>query len=95
MFFFPILFQGFDESECEGPIKIYEELGCSPVYRKSELTCPFRYNCNHIKRRSPEKCYIDGKEYDVGEKLGSEYTDDPCTTCICEKGEGALVLYLI
>ncbi|KAF7996295.1 hypothetical protein HCN44_001927 [Aphidius gifuensis] len=74
---------GFDENECQGPIKIYEELGCTPVYKKLELNCPSRYNCNHIKRRSPEKCYIDGKEYSDGDKLPDEYTDDPCTVCIC------------
>ncbi|XP_011870035.1 PREDICTED: uncharacterized protein LOC105563235 [Vollenhovia emeryi] len=70
-------------TSCAGPLKYYEDLGCTPVYRKGEENpCAIRYNCNHMYRRFPHKCYINGREHGIDEFLkpiDANVCDNMCT----------------
>ncbi|XP_034938976.1 kielin/chordin-like protein [Chelonus insularis] len=77
-----------DKSQCRGPIRYYEELKCKPVYRTPESCCPYKYNCDHLKERLPNKCYIGDHEYDIDEPLRKEDAQ-PCDKgCVCKQFEG-------
>ncbi|KAI4487728.1 hypothetical protein M0802_011874 [Mischocyttarus mexicanus] len=78
--------QACDRSKCSGPIKYYESLGCSPVYEKENDCCAIRYNCDQLKSRSSNKCYVNGHEYAIGENLRDEDAN-PCDIgCFCRDG---------
>lgn len=72
-----------DVSSCEGPLRYYDDLGCTPVYEKPGQCCPTKYDCSHLKNRSPNKCYVRNNEYEVGEQLKPEDAN-PCDIgCTC------------
>ncbi|XP_043682162.1 kielin/chordin-like protein [Vespula pensylvanica] len=75
-----------DLNNCPGPLKYYENLGCKPVYQKEGDCCAIRYDCDHLKLRSKNKCYVNGHEYSIGEHLKEE-DSNPCDIgCICRQG---------
>ncbi|KAL6429458.1 hypothetical protein ACFW04_008251 [Cataglyphis niger] len=75
-----------DKTKCPGPLAYYEALGCNPVYEKGDSCCATRYNCDHLKERSKTKCYVNGKEYEIGEPLKEEDAN-PCDVgCTCRSG---------
>ncbi|XP_011167649.1 uncharacterized protein LOC105201359 [Solenopsis invicta] len=72
-----------DKTKCPGPLPYYKDLNCIPVYEKEGDCCATKYNCDHLKKRSHNKCYVNGKEYEIGEKLKDEDAN-PCDVgCIC------------
>ncbi|XP_029659621.1 kielin/chordin-like protein [Formica exsecta] len=75
-----------DKTKCPGPLAYYEALGCQPVYEKEDSCCATKYNCDHLKERSKTKCYVNGKEYEIGELLKEEDAN-PCDVgCTCRTG---------
>ncbi|XP_011869483.1 PREDICTED: kielin/chordin-like protein [Vollenhovia emeryi] len=75
-----------DKTKCPGPLGYYEALGCTPVYEKEGDCCATKYNCDHLKGRSTLKCYVNGKVYEIGEKLKDEDAN-PCDIgCTCHQG---------
>ncbi|KAL2745687.1 kielin/chordin-like protein [Vespula maculifrons] len=75
-----------NQSNCSGPLKYYESLGCKPVYANKFDCCAVRYNCDHLKLRSKNKCYVNGKEYSIGEKLKEEDRNACDKGCFCAEG---------
>ncbi|XP_014473587.1 PREDICTED: kielin/chordin-like protein isoform X2 [Dinoponera quadriceps] len=75
-----------DETKCAGPLKYYKSLGCQPVYEKKGDCCAIRYNCDHLKERSKDKCYANGKAYDIDEHLKEEDANSCDFGCICTRG---------
>lgn len=74
-----------DKSKCPGPIVYYEDLGCKPVYKAPDNCCPYKYNCDHLKTRSSDKCYANGNEYAIGESLKEEDANPCDIACTCRK----------
>ncbi|XP_018313792.1 uncharacterized protein [Mycetomoellerius zeteki] len=72
-----------DTSECLGPLTYYKDLGCTPIY-DDEDNCPKRFNCNHIKQRSRDKCYINGRTYNPNQFLNSKDSNVCDVSCICK-----------
>ncbi|XP_023247376.1 uncharacterized protein LOC106646090 [Copidosoma floridanum] len=76
-----------DESRCKGPIRFYKELKCKAIYAKKWDCCPKRYDCTHLKGRSADFCYVNGKKYDVTSMYPTLAVLDrsgPCDeNCIC------------
>lgn len=75
-----------DKTKCPGPLAYYEALGCKPVYEKEDDCCATKYNCNHLKERSKTKCYVNGKEYEIGESLKEEDANPCDIACTCTSG---------
>ncbi|XP_044001672.1 uncharacterized protein LOC122847878 [Aphidius gifuensis] len=74
-----------DPKECQGPIKYYEAAGCKPIYRQPGDCCAYKYDCDHLKLLSNDKCYVGGVEYNVGDELRKEDAL-PCNIgCRCTK----------
>ncbi|KYN12303.1 hypothetical protein ALC57_15534 [Trachymyrmex cornetzi] len=71
-----------DTSECPGPLTYYKDLMCAPIY-DDENNCPKKFNCSHIKRRSREKCYINGRTYRPKQFLYDKDSNVCDTSCIC------------
>ncbi|XP_011167658.1 uncharacterized protein LOC105201365 [Solenopsis invicta] len=72
-----------DPTKCPGPLAYYENLNCIPVYKNVGDCCATKYTCDHLKKRSPHKCYVNGNSYEVGEDLKDEDAD-PCDVgCTC------------
>lgn len=83
-----MLFVECDTMKCKGPLRFYEDLKCKPVYDKSGDCCAIRYDCSHLSERSTDKCYVNGKEYAIGEQLKDEDRINPCdVACVCIKGQ--------
>ncbi|KAL0132317.1 hypothetical protein PUN28_000241 [Cardiocondyla obscurior] len=83
-----------DQTKCPGPLGYYKVLGCTPVYKKESDCCATKYNCDHLKERSPTKCYVNGKEYEIGEKLREEDAN-PCDIgCFCAKGSDEIAVFV-
>ncbi|KAL2713248.1 hypothetical protein V1478_016946 [Vespula squamosa] len=75
-----------DRNKCPGPLKYYEDLNCKAVYENEGDCCAIRYDCDHLKSRSKNKCYVNGHEYSIGEHLKEE-DSNPCDIgCICRQG---------
>ncbi|XP_011684391.1 PREDICTED: kielin/chordin-like protein [Wasmannia auropunctata] len=75
-----------DKTKCPGPLAYYESLGCSPVFANEGDCCATKYNCEHLKEKSSTKCYVNGKAYEIGEKLKDE-DSNPCDIgCTCTAG---------
>ncbi|KMQ89264.1 hypothetical protein RF55_11121 [Lasius niger] len=75
-----------DQTKCPGPLRYYESLRCKPVYENEGDCCAKKYNCDHLKERSTSKCYVNGKEYEIGEELKDEDAN-PCDIgCTCRRG---------
>ncbi|XP_018400827.1 PREDICTED: kielin/chordin-like protein isoform X1 [Cyphomyrmex costatus] len=82
-----------DKTKCPGPLAYYKGLNCSPVYEKEGDCCATRYNCEHLKERDPKKCYVNGKAYEIGEKLKDE-DKNPCDIgCTCSAGHGGIATF--
>ncbi|KAL0132314.1 hypothetical protein PUN28_000240 [Cardiocondyla obscurior] len=82
-----------DKTNCPGPLAHYKALGCNPVYEKEDDCCATKYNCDHLKARSRTKCYVNGKEYEVGEKLRDEDAN-PCDVgCTCATGHDGIASF--
>ncbi|XP_012059219.1 PREDICTED: kielin/chordin-like protein [Atta cephalotes] len=82
-----------DKTKCPGPLAYYKGLGCSPVYEKEGDCCATKYNCDHLKERDPNKCYVNGKQYEIGEKLRDE-DKNPCDIgCTCNAGHGGIATF--
>ncbi|XP_071566357.1 uncharacterized protein [Temnothorax nylanderi] len=75
-----------DKTKCPGPLAYYEALGCTPVFEKEGDCCATKYNCDHLKERSTIKCYVNGKEYEIGEKLKDEDANPCDVSCTCLLG---------
>jgi len=83
-----------EELNCIGPLTYYMDLGCTPVYRNTSTKhCAIKYNCDHVKERSKNKCYYDNREYYLDEYFTSANENDEfrakvkkCTICRCRKG---------
>ncbi|KAF7996293.1 hypothetical protein HCN44_001925 [Aphidius gifuensis] len=71
-----------DKTKCLGPLMHYKALGCKPIYLKTDDCCPYKYDCDHLKNRSDDKCYVNGHEYNIGEALKDE-DRSPCDHCTC------------
>ncbi|KAL6255167.1 hypothetical protein P5V15_013500 [Pogonomyrmex californicus] len=76
-----------DKTKCPGPLMYYETLRCTPVYKNEGDCCAIRYNCDHLKERSANKCYINNNEYEIGEILKEEDMNPCDTACTCIKGQ--------
>ncbi|XP_015111115.1 uncharacterized protein LOC107037211 [Diachasma alloeum] len=77
-----------DKSKCKGPLRFYEDVSCKPVYKNEGDCCPYKYNCDHLKGRSTDKCYANGHEYNLEETLRKEDAK-PCDIgCFCNKNAG-------
>ncbi|XP_072763964.1 uncharacterized protein [Anoplolepis gracilipes] len=75
-----------DKTKCPGPLRYYESLGCKPVYENEGDCCAKKYNCDHLKKRSTNKCYVNGKEYEIGEDLKDEDANPCDIACTCRRG---------
>ncbi|XP_046141301.1 uncharacterized protein LOC114880886 isoform X1 [Osmia bicornis bicornis] len=72
-----------DKTKCPGPLRYYKELGCTPVYKNPGDCCAEEYDCSHLKSLSKDKCYANGHEYSIGDKLRDE-DRNPCDIeCSC------------
>ncbi|XP_014218217.1 uncharacterized protein LOC106646655 isoform X2 [Copidosoma floridanum] len=75
------------KSQCKGPIRYYKELKCKPIYAEEGDCCAVSYDCTHLKRRSADKCYVDGYKFKVGKELPEWVESGPCDeNCVCVKG---------
>ncbi|XP_076643955.1 uncharacterized protein LOC143354093 [Halictus rubicundus] len=75
-----------DKSKCPGPLRYYTELECKPIYKNPEDCCAEAFDCSHLEKLSKNKCYINGREYSIGEKLKDEDAN-PCDIgCTCREG---------
>lgn len=75
-------------------MRYYKDLGCKPVYEKEGDCCAVRYDCDHFKARSKDKCYVNGFEYSIGEQLKDEHRN-PCDLgCICLKGRDDIASFV-
>ncbi|XP_012539782.2 kielin/chordin-like protein isoform X1 [Monomorium pharaonis] len=82
-----------DKTKCPGPLAYYKALNCIPVYAKEGDCCASKYNCDHLKERSTTKCYVNGKEYETGEKLRDEDAN-PCDVgCTCTIGHDGIATF--
>lgn len=74
--------------ECRKPMKIYEELGCKPIYG-SKSCCPKRFECpdNMKVVKDENKCTFEGIDYKIGEVLPRNLTtESKCVeACICSR----------
>ncbi|XP_011684349.1 PREDICTED: uncharacterized protein LOC105447816 isoform X4 [Wasmannia auropunctata] len=77
---------------CPGPLAYYKDLGCKPMYTKLPRgqygECPRRYNCEHMRTRSKNRCYINGHSYLPGQTLQQE-DSNVCDNCVCKRGYGS------
>lgn len=56
------------------------------MYENEGDCCAKKYNCDHLKERSKDKCYVNGKEYQIGEDLEPEDTNPCDINCSCKRG---------
>lgn len=83
-----------NKTKCPGPLAYYKDLGCTPVYENEGDCCAIRYNCDHIKERSTSKCYVNGHEYEIGDKLREEDAN-PCDIgCTCSVGHKGIAAFI-
>ncbi|KAG5681524.1 hypothetical protein PVAND_010950 [Polypedilum vanderplanki] len=72
--------------ECRKPMKIYEELGCKPIYG-SKSCCPKRFECpDDIKVvKDADKCTYQGTSFAIGEVLPRKFTNESkcLEACVC------------
>ncbi|XP_049771578.1 von Willebrand factor C and EGF domain-containing protein-like [Schistocerca cancellata] len=61
-------------------IRYYKELGCSPVPVNSH--CPTSFDCGEWDKQDIKKCWLKGKQYNIGEDVRP--LDEPCVhECSC------------
>lgn len=72
--------------ECRKPMKIYEELGCKPIYG-SKSCCPKRFECpDDVKIiKDEDKCTYQGVAFKIGEVLPRKFTNESkcLEACVC------------
>uniref|UniRef100_A0A336LZ04 CSON008080 protein n=1 Tax=Culicoides sonorensis TaxID=179676 RepID=A0A336LZ04_CULSO len=74
-----------DLSECPGVQKLYGELGCTPIFNDGDC-CPVKYECPDMQSWRKDKCYFDGEEYSVRDKIPSGKTKQNCVaSCFCSQ----------
>ncbi|XP_011870135.1 PREDICTED: uncharacterized protein LOC105563281 [Vollenhovia emeryi] len=73
------------KTSCPGPLKYYEDLGCTPVY-KNNSRCATRYDCDHVYARSRLKCYINGHDYAINRALRQQDANHCEELCVCKRG---------
>lgn len=62
---------------------MYTEMGCSPVY-KLGTCCPIKYECPDFSARRRDKCFYNGMEFGVNERIPDALTKKNCApSCIC------------
>ncbi|XP_011167657.2 uncharacterized protein LOC105201364 isoform X1 [Solenopsis invicta] len=91
----PVDQEACDKTKCPGPLAYYNDLNCIPVYEKEDDCCATKYNCDHLKERSPTKCYVNGNgnEYEIGEKL-RDGDANPCDIgCTCTAGHDGIASF--
>ncbi|XP_029659622.1 uncharacterized protein LOC115233382 [Formica exsecta] len=71
---------------CPGPLRYYESLHCKPVYENEGDCCARKYNCDHLKEKSTNKCYVNGKEYEIGDDLKPQDANPCDIDCTCRRG---------
>ncbi|XP_034196203.2 uncharacterized protein LOC117611886 [Osmia lignaria lignaria] len=76
-----------DKTKCPGPLRYYKELGCTPVYKNPDDCCAEEYDCSHLKSLSKDKCYANGHEYNIGDKLRDEDANPCDVECRCRSYE--------
>ncbi|XP_037038687.1 uncharacterized protein LOC119076123 [Bradysia coprophila] len=82
------------DSKCPGPLAYYKALGCKPVYEATTDECPYRFDCDFLKARSRDKCYVNGKAYSLGEHLRDEDAN-PCDIgCVCRMGYDGVAAFV-
>ncbi|XP_011167651.2 uncharacterized protein LOC105201361 [Solenopsis invicta] len=80
-------------TKCPGPLAYYKSLKCIPVYKNEGDCCATKFTCDHLKERSPTKCYVNDNAYEIGEKLKDEDAT-PCDTgCNCTAGRGGIAAF--
>ncbi|XP_039312601.1 uncharacterized protein LOC105201363 isoform X2 [Solenopsis invicta] len=82
-----------DKTKCPGPLAYYKDLNCIPVYKKEGDCCPTKYNCDHLKDKSPTKCYINHNTYEIGEELKGGDAH-PCVHCMCVEGRDGIAKFI-
>lgn len=74
-----------DKTKCSDPPPHYSELSCKPVTLEGEC-CPSNYECPDFSKYDPNKCYINGKIFNRGDKIGNEDVQNPCKrACYCDE----------
>ncbi|XP_043277578.1 uncharacterized protein [Venturia canescens] len=84
---FPIVTGKSADHLCPGPLKYYEELGCTPEYKNRGDCCPEKYNCDHLKTLPRDKCVIDGHVYEIGERIRDEHSHPCDVDCHCDMSD--------
>lgn len=75
----------FGETNCLPQVKHYEELNCEPTIDKS-TNCPIKYKCPEYQTNpNPEKCLINGKFYERGDKIPDNDVGILKENCFCDK----------
>ncbi|XP_053971406.1 kielin/chordin-like protein [Hylaeus volcanicus] len=83
-----------NREKCPGPLRYYEELGCTPVYKNPGDCCAEKYDCSHLKELSKEKCYANGHVYEVGEALRDEDKNGCDIGCFCRIGNNGVASFI-
>ncbi|XP_076643958.1 uncharacterized protein LOC143354094 isoform X2 [Halictus rubicundus] len=82
-----------DKSKCPGPLGHYNNIQCKPIYKNPDDCCAEAYDCSHLEKMSKDKCYVNGHEYSIGEKLRDEDAL-PCDNGpVCTGGEDGGAAY--
>ncbi|KAL9703985.1 hypothetical protein quinque_007503 [Culex quinquefasciatus] len=68
---------------CIHPVKHYTTLGCTPSEEFDAEGCPLSYNCPTLYERDPDKCYLLGREYDIGQSVPPEESISSCYFMSC------------
>ncbi|XP_043506345.1 putative epidermal cell surface receptor isoform X2 [Frieseomelitta varia] len=72
-----------DKTKCPGPLRHYKGLGCTPIYANPNDCCAKAYECSHLDNLSPNKCYVNGHEYNIGQMLKPEDSNRCDLNCTC------------
>uniref|UniRef100_A0A182INM4 VWFC domain-containing protein n=1 Tax=Anopheles atroparvus TaxID=41427 RepID=A0A182INM4_ANOAO len=68
---------------CDVPIGHYKTMGCTPIGKLSS-GCPERYECPSITAHDNEKCYYNGKTYNIDESVPDAEVAQFCSVlCYC------------
>ncbi|EDS39583.1 conserved hypothetical protein [Culex quinquefasciatus] len=71
---------------CIHPTQHYTTMGCIPSKEIDGTGCPRSYYCPNLSERAPDKCYLFGQVYDLGQQLPPDQTISNCATLTCEIG---------
>ncbi|XP_059476667.1 kunitz-type protease inhibitor 1-like [Neocloeon triangulifer] len=65
----------------------YQELGCQPIFSEDNKCCAVRYNCGNRALQSKDKCYHEGKAYEIGSEIPNDATPSCLVHCRCTQTE--------